>query len=103
MIVAVAAADLSSVRCAFNWYVDLRDLRVVRRRQRQMWIRDSLTAANEIDRSHLGVAAVLGCAATAGIFLSGPLRHVVDRRGAAQAVYAVGALGAVTLLVRSLT
>tara|TARA_B110000438_G_scaffold302396_1_gene359951 strand:+ start:152 stop:868 length:717 start_codon:yes stop_codon:yes gene_type:complete len=63
----------------------------------------TLTAANEIDRSNLGVAAVLGCAATAGIFLSGPLRHVVDRRGAAQAVYAVGALGAVTLLVRSLT
>jgi uncharacterized membrane protein YfcA len=63
----------------------------------------TLTAANEIDRSHLAVAAVLACAATAGLFLSGPLRHVVDRRGAAQAVYAVGALGAVALLVRSLT
>ena len=63
----------------------------------------TLALANEIDRSDLVVAAVLALAAVVGIVLSGPLRHVVDRRGVAQAVYAVGALGAVALLVRSLT
>ncbi|MEC9427436.1 MAG: sulfite exporter TauE/SafE family protein [Actinomycetota bacterium] len=63
----------------------------------------TLTFANEIDRSDLAVATVLTSGAVVGIVLSGPLRHVVDRRGVAQAVYAVGALGAVALLVRSLT
>ncbi len=63
----------------------------------------TLAFANEIDRSDLAVAAVLALAAVVGIALSGPLRHIVDRRGVAQAVYAVGALGAVALLVRSLT
>ena len=63
----------------------------------------TLAFANEIDRSDLAVATVLASAAVIGIVLSGPLRHVVDRRGVAQAVYAVGALGAVALLVRSLT
>ena len=63
----------------------------------------TLAFANEIDRSDLAVAAVLTSGAVVGIVLSGPLRHVVDRRGVAQAVYAVGALGAVALLARSLT
>lgn len=63
----------------------------------------ALASANEIDRSDLAVATVLASAAIAGIVLSGPLRNVVDRRGVAQAVYAVGALGASALLVRSLT
>ena len=63
----------------------------------------TLAFANEIDRSDLAVATVLASAAVIGIVLSGPLRHVVDRRGVAQAVYTVGALGAVALLVRSLT
>ena len=63
----------------------------------------TLAFANEIDRSDLAVATVLASAAVVGIVLSGPLRHVVDRRGVAQAVYAVGALGAIALLIRSLT
>lgn len=63
----------------------------------------TLALADGIDRSDLVVAAVLASAGVVGIVLSGPLRHFVDRRGVAQAAYAVGALGAVALLVRSLT
>ncbi|MDE0730884.1 MAG: hypothetical protein OSB36_08125 [Longimicrobiales bacterium] len=47
-------------------------------------------------------AAVLTLAATFGFFLSGPVRHLVDRRGITQMVYAVAALGAINLLVRSM-
>ena len=62
----------------------------------------TLASVNEIGGSHLVAAAVLVCAGSAGIILSGPLRQVVDRRGVARAVYAVAVLGAVALLIRSL-
>ena len=63
----------------------------------------ALASANQIDRSDLVAATVLLLAATVGFFLSGPLRHLVDRRGVTQMVYAVAALGAINLLVRSVT
>ncbi|MDE0730886.1 MAG: sulfite exporter TauE/SafE family protein [Longimicrobiales bacterium] len=61
-----------------------------------------LASTNQIDRSDLVAAAVLTLAATFGFFLSGPVRHLVDRRGITQMVYAVAALGAINLLVRSM-
>jgi uncharacterized membrane protein YfcA len=61
-----------------------------------------LASTNQIDRSDLVAAAVLTLAATFGFFLSGPVRHLVDRRGITQMVYAAAALGAINLLVRSM-
>ena len=62
-----------------------------------------LVSANQVGRSDLVAAAVLTPAGTAGFFLSGPIRHVVDRRGITQMVYAAAAIGALNLLVRSVT
>ncbi len=62
-----------------------------------------LVSANQVGRSDLVAAAVLTPAGTAGFFLSGPIRHVVDRRGITQMVYAATAIGALNLLIRSVT
>ncbi|MBJ32265.1 MAG: hypothetical protein CL466_12825 [Acidimicrobiaceae bacterium] len=62
-----------------------------------------LAATNQIDGSDLITASVLVLGSTVGFFLSGPVRHVVDRRGISQLVYAAAALGAVSLLIRSTT
>ncbi|MBH99959.1 MAG: hypothetical protein CL467_05060 [Acidimicrobiaceae bacterium] len=60
-----------------------------------------LASTNQIDRTALITAGVLVFAAAVGFLLSGPIRHFVDRRGITQLVYAVAALGAVSLLIRS--
>ena len=62
-----------------------------------------LASTNQIDRTDLIAAIVLTLGSTGGFFLSGPVRHVVDRRGISQLVYAVAALGAISLLIRSTT
>ncbi|MDG2428349.1 MAG: sulfite exporter TauE/SafE family protein [Acidimicrobiales bacterium] len=62
-----------------------------------------LTAANQVGGSDLVAATVLTLGSTVGFVLSGPVRHVVDRRGISQMVYAVASLGAITLLVRSMS
>jgi len=61
-----------------------------------------LAVAGQIDIFHLVAAAVFVAAAFAGFLISGPVRHVVDRRGTTQIVYAVSVAGAITLLIRSL-
>lgn len=62
-----------------------------------------LGATNQIESSHLLAAAVFVSAAVVGLLISGPIRHVVDRRGTTKIVYAVSVIGALTLLIRSLT
>ena len=62
-----------------------------------------LASTDQIDSSDLVTATVLILGSTVGFFLSGPVRHVVDRRGISQLVYAVAALGAISLLIRSTT
>ncbi len=62
-----------------------------------------LAAANQVGASDLVAATVLTLGSTVGFFLSGPVRHLVDRRGISQMVYAVAALGAITLLTQSLS
>jgi uncharacterized membrane protein YfcA len=62
-----------------------------------------LASTNQINRTDLITATVLMLGSTVGFFLSGPARHIVDRRGISQLVYAVSALGAASLLIRSVT
>ena len=62
-----------------------------------------LASTDQIDGTDLVTATVLILGSTVGFFLSGPVRHIVDRRGISQLVYAVAALGAVSLLIRSTT
>ncbi len=61
-----------------------------------------LATAGQIHGFHLVAASVFVLAAITGFFISGPIRHVVDRRGTTQIVRAVSVAGAITLLIRSI-
>ena len=62
-----------------------------------------LASTNQIDGTALIAASVLVIGGGVGFLLSGPIRHVVDRKGITKLVYSVAALGAVSLLIRSMT
>ena len=60
-----------------------------------------LIVAGEVATSHLKLASYTLIGALIGFKISGPLRHLVDRKGITEITYAISALGSMILLIRS--